>query len=162
MGLKSKLVYWRLRRIGKSTKRSKQFINLNKAGYVGILWDEKDNAAFEMLKSYLQGHNIQYRDLCYSAKEHERTFGKNDFSFMGTPKNPEVATFINEKFDLLIDISLSDKLPVQIVRALSGASFKTGWSMATPNFFDLCVDVSKHPDACYLAEQLIHYLNEIN
>jgi len=162
MGLKSKLVYWRLGSIEKSRKRSKTFINLNKAKSVGIIWNENDRAAFEMLKKYLQENKIQSKDICYSSEAREITFSNKDFSFMGTPKNPAVIEFISEKFDLLIDISLSDKLPVQIVRAKSAATFKTGWSLATPNFFDFSVDVSKSRDAYYLAEQLIHYLNEIN
>lgn len=162
MGLKGKLVYWRLERIDKSKKRSKKFVNLNKAKYVGIIWNENDRAAYEMLKKYLQDHKIQNKDICYSSEAREITFSSKDFSFMGKPKNQAVIDFINEQFDLLIDISLSDTLPVQIVRAMSAANFKTGWSMATPNFFDFCVDVSKRRDAYYLAEQLIHYLNEIN
>jgi hypothetical protein len=162
MGLKSKLVYWRLGRIEKSGKRSKKFVNLNKAMHVGIIWNEDDRAAYEMLKKYLQEHKIPAKDICFSTEPREITFSSNDFSYTGKPKNPTVIEFINEKFDLLIDISLSDKLPVQIVRALSVAGFKTGWSPATPNFFDFSVDVSKHRDACFLAEQLIHYLNEIN
>lgn len=162
MGLKSKLVYWRLERIVKSRKRSKKFVNLNKAQYVGIIWNENDRAAFEMLKKYLQDHQIRQKDICYSTESREITFSNRDFSFSGKPKNPAVIEFIKERFDLLIDISLSDKLPVQIVRAKSAANFKTGWSLATPNFFDFSVDVSKRRDAYYLAEQLIHYLNEIN
>ncbi len=162
MGLKSKLVYWRLGSIEKSRKRSKIFVNLNKANSVGIIWNENDRAAFEMLKKYLQDHQIRHKAICYSTESREITFSNRDFSFFGTPKNPAVTEFINEKFDLLIDISLSDKLPVLIVRAMSAATFKAGWSLATPDFFDFSVDVSKRRDAYYLAEQLIHYLNEIN
>ncbi len=146
----------------KSRKRTKKFINLNQAQTVGIIWYENDRAAFEMLKKYLKEHDIQFRDLCYSEANREITFSDNDFSLFGTPKAQSVTEFVEQKFDILIDISLADSLAVQIVRALSMASFKTGWSLATPDFFDFSIDVSQRREAYYLAEQLIYYLNEIN
>lgn len=162
MALKRKLSHWRLKRLVQSRKRTKKFINLSKAQSVGIIWGENDRAAFEMLKKYLKEHHIQFGDLCYSDQNREITFGDKDFSLFGTPKTQAVNDFINQKFDILIDISLADSLSVQIVRALSLASFKTGWSLASPNFFDFSIDVSQRRDAYYLAEQLIYYLNEIN
>ncbi|WP_163713882.1 DUF6913 domain-containing protein [Mangrovibacterium lignilyticum] len=161
MGLKSRLVYWQLGRLEKSRKRTRKFINLNHAQSVGIIWSENDRAAFEMLKKYLDERKIKSIDLCYSDEDRAITFSNKDFSYMAKTKNQAVNDFINERFDLLFDISLSDSLAVQIVRALSLASFKTGWSLATPNYFDFSIDISQRRDAYFLAEQLIHYLNEI-
>ena len=161
MGLKKRVVYWQLGHLVESRQRTKKFVNLNHAQNVGIIWNENDRAAYEMLKKYLNENKIQSKEICYSKRQREITFSPKDFSFFGKPKNPAVDEFINERFDLLIDISLADSLAVQIVRALSLASFKAGWSLATPNYFDFSVDVSQRRDAYFLAEQLIHYLNEI-
>jgi len=161
MGLKKRVVYWQLGRLVKSRKRTKRFVNLNHAKNVGIIWNENDRAAYEMLKKYLNENKIPSKDICYSTSQREITFSPKDFSFFGKPKNPAIDEFINERFDLLLDISLADSWAVQIVRALSHASFKAGWSLATPNYFDFSVDVSQRRDAYFLAEQLIHYLNEI-
>jgi len=136
-------------------------MNLDHARTVGIVWNETDRAAYEMLKKYLDDRNKKSGEICFSIGQGEANFSDKDFSFFGTPKNPAVVEFINERYDLLLDISLGDSLPVQIVRALSMASFKTGWSLAEPNYFDFSIDVSRRRDAYYLAEQLIHYLNEI-
>jgi len=161
MGLQNKLVYWRLERIEKDRKRSKTFMNLANAKRAGIVWKESDQAAFEMLTGYLKQNGITIKSLCLSKSEGETHFSKKDFSYLGVPKSPIVKEFIDEKFDLFIDISLSDTIPVQIIRALSLASFKAGWSLAQPNYFDFNLDVSKRREAYYLAEQLIHYLNAI-
>lgn len=162
MGVRSRFVNWKLSRLEKFRRRTKKFINLNHAKYVGIIWNENDRAAFEMLKKYLNDNKIASKEICYSKEERQITLGLKDFSFGGKPKNPAVIEFINERFDVLLDISLADALPVQIVRALSRASFKTGWSPAVPNYYDFSIDVSQRRDAYFLAEQLIHYLNEIN
>ncbi|WP_372772019.1 hypothetical protein [Mangrovibacterium sp.] len=161
MGLKNRLICWQLGRVEKSRTRSKKFINLENAQSVGILWNENDRAGFELLKKYLDKRKINSKDLCYSTEARQITFSKKDFSFLGTPKSPAVIEFIDERFDMLFDISLSDSMPVLVVRAMSLASFKTGWSSANPNYLDLNIDVSQRKEASFLVEQLIHYLTEI-
>ena len=80
----------------------------------------------------------------------------------GKIKNPGIAKFINQKFDLLLDISLSSAIELQYLRSLSNAQFKAGWTEVHPNYFDLSIDVSSRKEPAYLAEQLVYYLSELN
>jgi hypothetical protein len=57
---------------------------------------------------------------------------------------------------------LSSSSYAQVIRRLSKASLKAGWSDAVPDFFDFRLDVSKCPEPFFLVEQLTHYLSEIN
>ena len=129
------------------------------------MWDGNDHSAYESLVAILDQKQIKHTDLCFSNNPRREGPGisitKKDFSYWGTPKNKQVDTFINTEFDLLIDISLSSSVYVQVIRSLSRASLKAGWSGSVPDFFDLSINVSKNPQPQFLVEQLIHYLNEI-
>ena len=144
--------------------REKKFINLDTARTVGILWDANDQAAFNLLMKALIEKNIQFRDLCFidQAKSgSDKEIAKKDFTIWGKPKKAAILNFMQEPFDLLIDISLSDHLQAQVIRAGSAALFKAGWSGAKPDFFDFSIDVSHQKDALYLAQQITYYLSEI-
>ncbi len=166
MSLKTKLASWLINKKLQSTKRTVNVTNLENAQTAGVLWNCDDQAAYQFLVAKLKENNIRMNGFCFSDQpisiKGEAVFSKQDFSWLGQPKSAEVLDFINTKFDLLIDISLSDKLEAQAVRALSLARFKSGWSSSEPNYFDLGIDISKQQEPSYLAEQIIHYLNELN
>ena len=165
MGLKDQLIYWKINRMVKSIKRTKRFINLDSAKNAGIIWNCGDRAAFESLSKALSQKQIRITDLCFSpgssADNTANLIGKNDFNFWGMPKSDGLTNFVNKEFDMLIDISMSSSTQAQAVRALSKASFKTGWADVEPDFFDLSIDVSSQREPSFLVEQLIHYLKEI-
>ncbi|MGQ8338970.1 DUF6913 domain-containing protein [Sunxiuqinia sp. A32] len=166
MSLKSKLAHWLINRNLKNRNRTVDVMNLGKAKTAGILWNCDDRAVYKQLISKLREHNVETTGFCFSNElisiKGESVFTKKDFSRYGIPKSEEVKEFINTSFDLLIDISLSDEIYAQAVRALSKAHFKTGWSNAEPNYFDLRIEVNHRKEPSFLAEQLLHYLEEIN
>lgn len=164
MRLKKKLVYWLISQKVKSGKRTKKFVNLASAKTAGIIYRFEDRIVFEELKKTLGQKQIKCTELCFvagSAENMANCISKKDFNFWGMPKSKVLTSFLDTEFDLLIDLSLSSSIQLQVIRALSRASFKTGWSKASPDFFDLSIDVSKRREPSFLAEQLIHYLNEI-
>ncbi len=161
MGLKERIISWQLGKKATAVSRTKKFVNLSQCTSAGIIWHEDNRAAFEVLKKRLNESKIKTTDLCFSNHQRETTFTAKDFSLLGGPTKPSVADFVDQRFDILFDITLSGSGVLQVVRGLSKASFKAGWSPAKPDFFDFTVDVSQQPDAQFLAEQLIHYLSEI-
>jgi len=166
MGLRNQLVYWLINRRIKFINRKRQFRNFDSVRTAGIVWNGNDHSAYESLVSILEQKQIKHTDLCFThdprKEESEISITKKDFSYWGTPKNKQVDAFINTEFDLLIDISLSSSVYMQVIRALSRASLKAGWSGSVPDYFDLSINVSKNPEPQFLVEQLTHYLNEIN
>jgi hypothetical protein len=148
-----------------SVKRTRQYRNLDSIKTAGIIWKEHDFRAYESLIEVLEQKQIKYTDLCFTddkamQKAIDR-ISKKDFSLWGLPKSALIQKFVNTEFDLFIDISLSSSFYAQVIRGLSRASLKAGWSDATPDYFDLQIDVSQHPEPGFLVEQLIHYLSEI-
>ncbi len=150
----------------KLVKRKKQYRGLDALKSVGIVWNGKDQDIHERLVNLLDEKQIKHTDLCFSEtlpiEGIVNIVNKKDFNFWGMPKNKNIEHFINTEFDLLIDMSLSTSLGAQVIRSLSRASLKAGWSAAVPDYFDLSIDVSKNPDPRFLVKQLVHYLNAIN
>lgn len=147
-----------------SIRRQRKFVNLDTAQTAGILWNSKDEAAFEQLKKVLNEKNIRWKDLCLvdlKKSESDKEIAKSDFSFWGVPKKESVLEFTRVAFDLFIDISLSDGAPAQYIRAMSVATMKVGWSNLKPDYFDLSMNVGHQADATYLVQQITHYLKEI-
>lgn len=164
MGLKKQLVYWLVNRKLKSIRRNKKFVNLDSAKTAGIVFNCEDRAAFEDLKKTLSQKHIKCTELCFiagSADNLANCISNNDFSFWGMPKSSVLTDFLNTEFDLLIDLSMSSSVQAQVIRALSRASFKAGWSDTQPDFFDLSIDVSKRREPSFLVAQLTHYLDKI-
>lgn len=148
-----------------SVQRGLKFFNLNSATTAGILWTGQDYTAFEGLVKVLEQNQIKWTDLCFTDNKHMpqtvNAISKKDFSLTRKPKSALILSFINAKFDLFFDISLSSSSYAQVIRRLSKASLKAGWSDAVPDFFDFRLDVSKCPEPFFLVEQLTHYLSEI-
>ncbi|MGE4587439.1 MAG: hypothetical protein AB7D05_08870, partial [Mangrovibacterium sp.] len=92
----------------------------------------------------------------------KQQFGKKDFSFGGKPENDMILSFIRTPFDVLFDISLSDSMFIQVIRSLSRASMKAGWSEAKPDVLDFRIELAQRRDPVFLVEQLLHYLRRIN
>jgi hypothetical protein len=166
MSFKNQFISWLLKRKCREFKRSVQVINLNYAKIAGVLWKVDDREVFNLLTQELKSRGVQVNSLCFSEQrgsvQGEAVLTKDDFSMFGKVKNEEIARFIDQKFDILLDISLSSGIELQYLRCLSKAKFKVGWSAKTPDYFDLSIDISKRKEPGFLVEQMLYYLSEIN
>ncbi|KOH42773.1 DUF6913 domain-containing protein [Sunxiuqinia dokdonensis] len=166
MSFKNQIIGWLLKREQRKLNRPVRVVNLGQVKTAGILWKADDREVFDLLTSQLKKLGIHVNSLCFSSQRGsvrgEALFSPNDISILGKIKNEEISKFIAHKFDVLIDISLSSGIEIQYLRCLSHARFKTGWSEAKPDYFDLSIDVSRRKEPSYLAEQIIHYLGELN
>ena len=166
MSIKSKLASWQIDKKLRRIKRTIHVINLENVQTTGVLWNCEDQAVYSSLVAKLKEKNISVSGFCFSDRpisiKGEAVFNKQDFNWLGQPKSKKVLDFIHTKFDLLIDISLSEKQEAQAVRALSLAKFKAGWASSGKSYFDLGIDIRKQQEPNYLAEQIIYYLNRIN
>jgi hypothetical protein len=128
---------------------------------VGILWHERDLKGFQFFQDYFRNRNVSVTNLCYSEAKipaDNHTLTRKQTNWLGFPKGEVAEAFIHADFDLLINISTQPCFALEAITALSEASFKIGWDFNLTGFFDLSVDVSSKPDALYLAEQQIFYL----
>ncbi|WP_321286412.1 DUF6913 domain-containing protein [uncultured Sunxiuqinia sp.] len=166
MSFKNQFISKLLKRKYRESERSVQVINLNHAKTAGVLWKVDDLEAFNMLTEELKSRGVEVNSLCFSEQrgsvQGEAVLTKDDFSIFGKVKNEEIVRFVDQKFDILLDISLSSRIELLYLRCLSKAKFKVGWSAKAPDYFDLSIDISKRKEASFLVKQMLYYLSEIN
>ncbi len=132
---------------------------------VGILWLEEDSKAFNYLHEQFRSQKVIVRNLCFTKNkeaENNSMITVKDLNCLGFPRGGNIDTFIQTDFDILLNTTVESNFALDVITALSAASFKIGWDHEKLGFFDLSIDVSKKPDALYLAEQQIFYLKQLN
>lgn len=175
--IKNKIGHYALRRYFLSQKRTPVVNNLDVAKSVGILFDadtEKDyNIAHNYQKLIKEEFGIrQVRALGFFSKKQEpsylkRTlqmdyFTKKDLNWFNRPEGKYINDFTKEKFDVLIDLSDCNILPLQYIVAMSPAKFKIGrFSDKNLDFYDMMIDV-KDKSLTYFIEHVTTYLTIIN
>jgi hypothetical protein len=145
-------------------KRKIRICSPDQVRKVGIVWQENDIKAFNYLLEYFRSKSVIVRNICFStAKEttESNVLVKRDINWLGFPHSGAVEIFIKTDFDLLINVSTTPCFPLDVIIALSEASFKMGWDLNGYGFYDLTVNVSKNPDSLYLAEQQLFYLKSL-
>ena len=156
-------------------RRSVGIITLANAKSVGILWnpiDEESVETYESLRKILTEKGIKAFGIAFiGSKRGKETLStisnswlmnRGNITWFGKPKNGEGIQFIQQKFDILIDLSLQKSIPLQYILIHSTAKFKVGWKGVDPNLYDLEIDVSANPRCRFLMEQIIYYLEKLN
>jgi len=173
---KLKIASFSLKKKLKKTVRTRQTINLNNAKSIGIIYNDNEQKSNEIIKefvSFLSQKDIQVyvvefinkkiKSENYIKKKGFNYFSLNDLNWFYKPKSIIVDEFINNDFDILIDLSLNNNcFPVQYINALSKAKFKIGKFYETPNFYDFMINIDSNNDLSFFIEQIKHYLSMIN
>lgn len=160
----------------KSLHRNKTFINMTEAKTVGILFDATENENFDLVKKYI----IYLKDLkkrvkaigfynqkitppmAYSKLEYD-FFTIKDLNWYNFPDNVYVRNFIEEEYDILLDLNIYDSFPLRYVSSVSKAKFKVGKKSAkNSSIFDLVIDTDASKGMKYLLRNIDTYLFIIN
>lgn len=165
----------RLLRAYKSRQRNTRIKTLKNSKSVGILWNSADEGSFETyesLRKTLQSRGIKQIGLAYisskrewetlSTVTHSGFLQNKDVRWFGRPKTGSGMEFVQEPFDILIDLSTSKTIALEYIVVHSPATFRVGWQGSEPNFYDLNIDVTEKPQCKYLMEQILFYLENIN
>jgi len=90
-------------------------------------------------------------------------FSRKDINWLNVSGQARVKDFIARDFDLLIDLSLQDSLPLRYIAGLSMSLCRVGrFSEKNTDYYDFMIDI---PQAATLKEyirQITHYLTLIN
>lgn len=168
MGLKSKLANRILNSKLSSVNREKKVFNLDSAQTAGILWESNQKDSFDLLEKELRTAKIKTVGLCYFQSKKAvipaeiNGFTRKQTTWSGIPKTTRAEDFIQQKFDLLIDLTRQNFFPLVYVTALSEATFKIGSSGFAVNYFDLNIEFREQPETSQLTEQILYYLRRIN
>ncbi|MFY9151464.1 MAG: hypothetical protein WAO52_05585 [Prolixibacteraceae bacterium] len=168
MGLKSKIANRILDSKLSSVVREKKVFNLDSAKTAGILWEIDQKEAFDLVESELKNAGIDTVGLCYSHSkkvvipEDINGFTRKHSNWTHIPKAEFTEDFIQQKFDILIDLTGQKYFQIIYITALSVAAFKIGYSGKSANYFDLNIEFKEQPEPGQLAEQILYYLKRIN
>lgn len=168
MGLKSKIANRILDSKLSSVTREKKVFNLDSARTAGILWEIDEKDAFELIQVELKKAGIETVGLCYSHSkkvvipEDIKGFTRKHSNWTHIPKAEFTEDFIQQKFDILIDLTGQKYFQLLYITALSVAAFKIGYSGKSTNYFDLNIEFKEEPESIKLAEQILYYLKRIN
>ena len=158
-------------------KRKKHFSNINDVRNIGIVWDASKTDEFPSLSRFFQkmhesktdvkilgyfpGNNLPNQ---YTAIRYLSVIKKDELNFFYHPVSHETIAFINNRFDVLIDLNFKKLIPLQYISSLSNAGLKVGlFEPETRNTpFDLMMELKNPVKVEDYLNQVVHYLGMIN
>lgn len=152
--------------------------NLGLARKVAIVYVVEDEAAHNHVRNYVKrvkeelgisnimalGFSDQKAMPHYlHARLNFDALCQKDLNWYRIPQGNAVQNFMAEEFEILIDLSLEDRLPVQYILAKSRARFKVGrWSDSNKKILDMMIDMAGSRSLPQLIQQVHHYLLMVN
>lgn len=157
-------------------KRSSKQFNLTNATSIAVIYylpDEDTYKKAEMIIAQLLAMNIKTRVVAFSPLKFDPHYfipkitqdiiNSKDLNFRFQPDKPFVNEFINTEFDILIDLSLTEHLPLLYLAAMSKAGLKIGrFEEKHKDIYDLMIHQTEDETIDTFAQQIFHYLNQIN
>ncbi len=150
--------------------------NFNKIETVGILFDATSPEDLELVKKYvgfLKEHRKKVKvmgffntkeipSLTYSKLEYD-FFSSKELNWFGKPTPAFIKNFMEEEFDLLIDLNIADHFSLKYISALSKASFKVGrFSEKDTEIYDLMIESDNTQTLKYFMKQIDIYIAMLN
>jgi hypothetical protein len=156
--------------------RNRKSINLDSARYVAVLYQLPDEESYKKVEEFvklLTDKGIKVKVACYTEQKFiphyfipkllQDILTIKDVNWKFQPIKPFVKDFLEEEFDILIDLSLSEYLPLLYLAATSRAGLKLGrFNETHQDYFDLMIDIPEDATLDFFISQVIHYLNKIN
>jgi hypothetical protein len=158
-------------------KHTIHFTTFSEVKKVGIVWDASKADEFPVLSRFcqkMQERNIDVKIIGYfpgnnlpdqyTAIRFLTCIRRKELDFFYHPVSSDTKSFINNKFDVLIDINFKKLLPLQYISSLSIAAFKVGLfePEVTDTPFDLMIELKSPVDIDTYLIQIIQYLEMIN
>lgn len=156
--------------------RDAKSTNFDEIKSVGLLYYLPDEETYKTVESFvekLNSHKIKTRVVAFhdgKIKPHyfipklqQDIITQKSTGFNLKPTGIFVNDFINEPFDLLIDLSLNCHYPLLHLAAMSKAHMKVGrHTDLHEKIFDFMFTVNENISLSEYIELLIHYLKKIN
>lgn len=154
--IKSRVGSYILKQQLKKRKRTPVFCNLAEAKKIGIIYNATELTSFEIIKDFAKKMSDYKATISVLGYVHSKNlidhylyrkgfdfFYKGNLNWYQKPCSDVTEKFINESFDILINLSLEDYYPIQYITALSPAKFKAGRYTPDDVVLDLMIDIEK-------------------
>jgi len=166
-----------LRKKVSQLKRQRFRGNIKSAKSIGIVWDAENTKDFGVLSQFHQKmaeRNIDVKIIGYypgkelpdklTAVRYFNCLKPQDLNITYRPVSPEFYTFVNIKFDILIDTNYRNIFPLEYISSVSAAGLKVGifenGYLNSP--FDIMLEVGRNFSLNDYLDQVVHYLEMIN
>jgi len=175
MRLRKRIGLHFLQRELEGLKRETNSISLNEAKRIGVLFTGEDDATLRAVGKFIdqlrkEGRSV--RSLGFVPREKVaatlRTasslefFTQEDLNWYFRPQSRHAMSFVEEPFDLLIDLRMKRRMPIPYMVALSMAKFKVGcYHEDDDGLHDLMIRVEDGMDMDELIDHLRHYLEMV-
>lgn len=146
----------------------RQPVSLAMAKTIGILFYADDVTKNDVLLAFIQQLKLQQKDVQLLGYMQKREFGfvypfpfitDKETGWYGKPGGQGTHHFIESRFDLLINFSLEECLPLEYISAVSPAKFRVGFNKVPENAnYDLILIPKENKDISNLIQNLEHYL----
>ncbi len=164
---------------GKSPQRRRSFLNYETSMTVGLIYRVKDVDQHDTINQYIKHlkENEGMRDVealgywdskediptFLQARRHFDFFTLKDISKQNEPANDAAREFQNKGFDILIDLTREEDLPLLFVLRDSDARFKVGFpGEHREAFLDMIMDIPEGKSLRESIEQINYYLTILN
>ena len=120
-------------------KRKIYYSNIGQVKKIGIVWDATNIHEFSSLSKFyhkmhdrsIEARIIGYypgKDLPdqYTALRYLTVIRRRELNLLNMPVSEESKSFMNNRFDILIDVNFKKVFPLQCIIELSNAGFKVG------------------------------------
>lgn len=161
----------------KESSRSINFCNLNNAKSIGLLIELKEETDYKKLLNFIKLLKGDYgvrnvSSIAFYNNKEEASFLQAKLSFdffLATdvnwrrePQKEACNIFMNEKFDVLIDLTDSFSIPLRRILLTSKAQFKVGrFSEENQMYYDFMIDSNKS-NFTQFTQEVVRYLTMIN
>lgn len=157
-------------------QRNKRAFNMSEAKTFTILFEASKLEDVDLVKKYVVYlkemkkkvrvvgfFNTPYPpDFTYSKLEYE-FFSMKELTWYLAPAGVFVKNFLEEEFDVLIDLNLDDHFPLKYISTLSRSCFKVGkYSEENEKVYDLLIDFESGKNFKFFLRQVDIYLDMIN
>jgi hypothetical protein len=165
-----KYINFLINRKNKKLNREKHFTNLKEVSTVLVLISSEgiSKKDIDQISQTIGDKKITYWILKSSQKsEIQNTVNihlldpKKDISFLQKPKKEIEKKITSEKYDLLIDLTTKEELPLKYLLGISNASCRCGMKKDDYTLYDLEIAATKNISKTELLKQILFYLGAI-
>lgn len=165
------------RRLKKKSKRTMRSCNINDAKSLGMLCVIKNKDDYESIIKIIDNIKSEFtipkiKILAFYPLKDEPFFLKSrlgldfftvhDLNFYAFPNNIVVRNFINESFDIILDLTANKIIPLRLILYFSKSPFKVGsFSNENKPFYDLMIETDPGDYLEYI-KQVVNYLKIFN
>ena len=163
-----KYIDFNIRQRTKNGSRKRHFVNFQDVSSVLLLLSMDNKKEIEEIMNMLEEDKKRISAWIYNPQENSMKntvnvnfFSKKDTSVWQKPSEKVEKSFLNSEYDLLIDLTTREILPLKYLLGISKASCRCGMKKEGYSFYDLEIEVPAKTKGNELLKQILHYLNAI-